>query len=112
MPWKSYRRVYCGAHCLARPEVPKLQHSATVLQFHAELETPHSVSAPASEPTSAKPTLYSTFLDSRPPSLEVSAIALITRLLDSYPSLRAHIVHLSAADALPLIREAKVHFPI
>ncbi|EIN03757.1 allantoinase [Punctularia strigosozonata HHB-11173 SS5] len=85
----------------------ELQNTPTVLQFHAELETHHAHSPPLPEPAPANPTLYSTFLNSRPPSLELSAISLITRLLASYPSLRAHIVHLSAADAIPLIKDAK-----
>jgi allantoinase len=72
-----------------------------VLAFHAELETD-----PAPTPTS-DPTLYSTFLDSRPTSLETAALGLITSLLPAYPALRTHIVHLSAAPALPLVRAAK-----
>jgi allantoinase len=39
--------------------------------------------------------------------MEVSAIRLITSLLPRYPTLRTHIVHLSAADALPLVSSAK-----
>ena len=53
------------------------------------------------------PISYETFLSSRPESLEVNAISLITRLQEKYPSLRCHIVHLSSSSALPLIRAAK-----
>lgn len=53
------------------------------------------------------PTLYSTFLDSRPEKLETDAISLITALQKVYPALRCHIVHLSASSALPLIRAAR-----
>ena len=53
------------------------------------------------------PTLYRTFLDSRPEKLETDAISLITALQVKYPHLRCHIVHLSASSALPLIRAAK-----
>jgi allantoinase len=73
----------------------------TVLAFHAELETSP---APAS---TADPTLYSTFLDSRPQSLETAALGLITSLLPSFPNLRTHIVHLSASSAVPLVQAAK-----
>jgi allantoinase len=52
-------------------------------------------------------TLYSTFLASRPQNLETDAISLITSLQRDYPSLRCHIVHLSAATALPTIRAAR-----
>lgn len=75
-----------------------------MLCFHAELEQ-NPAPVPAGGP--ADPTLYSTFLASRPQQLEIDAIALITRLHAEYPALRLHIVHLSAADALPLIRAAK-----
>ncbi|KAF7361870.1 Allantoinase [Mycena venus] len=75
--------------------------SSTVLLFHAEFDA-----SPA--PQSAQPsTSYSTFLNSRPEKLETDAISLINRLQRQYPSLRCHIVHLSAASALPLIRAAK-----
>ncbi|KAI0654832.1 allantoinase [Cubamyces menziesii] len=87
-----------------RGAMAELKDTSTVLCFHAELEnTPEKFSA--TEPSD--PTLYSTFLASRPQQLEVDAIALITRLHKEYPSLRLHIVHLSASDALPLIRAAK-----
>ncbi|CDO77124.1 hypothetical protein BN946_scf184606.g6 [Trametes cinnabarina] len=79
------------------------QDTPTVLCFHAELQ--RSSSAPTAEPSD--PTLYSTFLASRPQQLEVDAIELITRLHREFPSLRLHIVHLSAAAALPLVRAAK-----
>ncbi|KAI8971321.1 allantoinase [Trametes punicea] len=86
-----------------RQAMAELQDTPTVLCFHAELEK--SPGAQAAE--SLDPTLYSTFLASRPQQLEVDAIELITRLHKEFPSLRLHIVHLSAADALPLIRKAK-----
>lgn len=79
------------------------QYEPTVLLFHAELENPLSLTPPHS----SDPTLYETFLASRPEDLEVNAIALITRLQEKYPSLRCHIVHLSASAALDTIRAAK-----
>ncbi|RDB25078.1 Allantoinase [Hypsizygus marmoreus] len=81
----------------------ELQNTSTVLLFHAELDVSH-------EPTGSSgpdPTLYSTFLHSRPETLEMDAIALITRMQRKYPALRCHIVHLSAASALPVIRAAR-----
>ncbi len=80
------------------------QDSPTVLCFHAELDKSPETAASAD---AADPTLYSTFLASRPQQLEVDAIALITALHREFPKLRLHIVHLSAAAALPLIRAAK-----
>lgn len=73
-----------------------------MLCFHAELDT-----GSPSGPASPDPTLYDTFLASRPQQLEVDAIKLINSLHAKYPSLRLHIVHLSASSALPLIRAAK-----
>lgn len=49
---------------------------------------------------------YHDFLRSRPPAMEVEAIALLIELLRETGG-RAHIVHLSTAEALPLIARAK-----
>jgi allantoinase len=82
----------------------------TVILFHAELDSPgNAYGVPAEvDDQPDDPTLYSSFLKSRPQELETDAIALITRVQRKYPSLRCHIVHLSAASALPLIRSAKL----
>jgi len=82
----------------------QIEHEPSVLLFHAELESSPS---PAPPHTSADPTLYETFLASRPEDLEVNAITLITQLQEKYPSLRCHIVHLSASSALGAIRAAR-----
>ncbi|TFK84933.1 allantoinase [Polyporus arcularius HHB13444] len=87
-----------------RQAMHELKDSPTVLCFHAELDKSPEPTASAD---AADPTLYSTFLASRPQQLEVDAIALITALHREFPKLRLHIVHLSAAAALPLIRAAK-----
>jgi allantoinase len=81
-----------------RPD--QLQGTSALILFHAELGS--TADHPHSDPTN-----YSTFLDSRPESLETDALALILRLARRYPSLRFHIVHLSASSALPLIRRAR-----
>lgn len=49
---------------------------------------------------------YASFLQSRPPASEVSAIATVIRQAEATGA-RVHIVHLSSADALPLIADAK-----
>ena len=72
--------------------------------FHAEL---NCTSGGILETTIADPTSYDTFLRSRPDSFEFSAIDLIVSLNKQYPSLRTHVVHLSSATALPLIKDAK-----
>jgi len=77
---------------------------STVLLVHAEIETGSSwsQSVPHSDPAD-----YATFLKSRPQKLETDAISLITMLQHEFPSLRCHIVHLSASDAIPIVRKAK-----
>ena len=79
-------------------------HPSTVLAFHAELDTQEG---PLLDVSSHNQTHYSTFLASRPQYLEVNATTLITQLQAHFSSLRCHIVHLSAASALPIIRKAK-----
>ncbi|GAA5988602.1 hypothetical protein JCM5350_005763 [Sporobolomyces pararoseus] len=85
----------------------ELEEAKSLFLFHAELEEPtshtHSHSS-ASEPDASA---YSTFLSSRPPSLEDSAISLILRCASQHPTLRTHIVHLSASSALPTLHEAR-----
>ena len=51
---------------------------------------------------------YATFLHSRPQSLETFAIENILRLSHLAPSLNLHIVHLSASNAIPILREARL----
>lgn len=50
---------------------------------------------------------YTTFLHSRPQSLEIFAIENILKLAHLAPSLNLHIVHLSASDAIPILRAAR-----
>lgn len=72
-----------------------------MLLFHAELgdRTEHH--------EHLDPRHYSTFLDSSPPKMEMDAISMVAELSAQYPTLRTHIVHLSASSALPLLREAR-----
>ncbi|KAF8577072.1 allantoinase [Ramaria rubella] len=77
-----------------------LEPTSSVLLFHAELGSQLG-------PESRDPTVYDTFLKSRPDSLEFSAIDLIISLNKHYPALRTHIVHLSSATPLSLIKDAK-----
>lgn len=76
---------------LARLDVPLL--------LHAELDL-------GAAESSGAPQDYQTFLDSRPPSWEVAAIEMAIELVRE-TGCRAHIVHLSAADALDAIQAAK-----
>lgn len=92
----------------------ELKDSATTLMFHAEMIPPITDSVgddvqrahPPLAPTGPL-THYSTFLDSRPPSFETYAIAEILSLAHLAPELQLHIVHLSAIEAIPMLREAR-----
>lgn len=92
----------------------ELADEPTTLMFHAEMVPPvtKSVSAEvqSSEPPAA-PTgpleAYSTFLDSRPSEFETCAIERIMSMAHLAPNLQLHIVHLSAMEAIPILREAR-----
>ncbi|CED84512.1 allantoinase [Phaffia rhodozyma] len=92
-----------------RKAMTKLSGHGVPLLFHAELDTLVQTSAPSSSCASSTtdPTLYSTFLESRPDSFETTAIDLIISLAKEFPEVPVHIVHLSSAKALPSIRKAK-----
>ncbi|CAG7846420.1 Allantoinase [Serendipita indica DSM 11827] len=79
----------------------KLEDTDAALLFHAELDV-HEDSQPDADPHD-----YSTFLASRPQQMELAAINMITRLQASYPSVRCHIVHLTASSAIPIIKRAR-----
>ncbi len=92
----------------------ELKDSATTLMFHAEMIPPITDSVgdhvqrsnPPLEPKGAL-TSYSTFLQSRPPAFETCAVSEILSLAHLAPELQLHIVHLSAIEAIPMLREAR-----
>ncbi|XP_051986690.1 allantoinase, mitochondrial isoform X1 [Xyrauchen texanus] len=78
----------------------QLQGTDSVLLFHAEQEVQHPVA------DEGDPCEYSTFLRSRPDIMEFEAIRTVTQLCLQY-QVRCHIVHLSSAQPLDLIRDAR-----
>lgn len=50
---------------------------------------------------------YSTFLESRPPAFETYAVEEVLSLAHVAPNLPLHIVHLSAVECIPLLKEAR-----
>ncbi|XP_071999349.1 allantoinase, mitochondrial-like isoform X2 [Engystomops pustulosus] len=78
----------------------ELKGTNSVLLFHAELEDTRST------PVTGDPTQYETFLTSRPDQMEVAAVEMVADLCLLY-KVRCHIVHLSSARSLPIIRKAK-----
>lgn len=79
--------------------MPELKRLGRPLLVHAEVEKPVDVSA-------RDPRSYLTYLASRPPTFEEDAITLVSRLCRQTGA-RTHVVHHSAATALPLIRAAR-----
>ncbi|KAJ6106255.1 hypothetical protein N7512_009772 [Penicillium capsulatum] len=73
----------------------ELADEPTTLMFHAEMVPPITASA------------YSTFLASRPAEFETCAIERILSMAHLAPNLQLHIVHLSAMEAIPMLREAR-----
>jgi allantoinase len=91
-----------------------LSSTPTTLMFHAEMIPPITASVGDDVQTSLPPlspsgplTSYSTFLSSRPPAFETYAIEEILSLSHLAPELQLHIVHLSAVEAIPLLRAAR-----
>ncbi len=84
-----------------RKAMPILRDAGVPLLVHAEIES--ELSSVAGDPS---PRLYANYLHSRPKEWEDRAVAMvIDRVRET--GARAHIVHLSSANALALIRAAK-----
>ncbi|KAL6427571.1 hypothetical protein ACFW04_008806 [Cataglyphis niger] len=79
----------------------ELLPTKTVLAFHAEYEQNERTNSLIDDPN-----LYDTFLHSRPDHMEVDAVKLICDWCTKY-NYRCHIVHLSSAECLALINDAK-----
>ncbi|KAM0327004.1 hypothetical protein ACHAQA_006125 [Verticillium albo-atrum] len=91
-----------------------LKGTPTTLMFHAEMIPPIADSVGDAVQQSQPPlaptgelTSYDTFLASRPPSFETYAIDQILSLAPIAPELHLHIVHLSAAQAIPTLKLAR-----
>lgn len=93
-----------------------LADEPTTLLFHAEMDTPatsatdftaHTDLPDGGHESSHPMTEYQDFLNGRPPVLELRAIESILTKAYLAPNLPLHIVHLSSAEAIPLLREAR-----
>jgi allantoinase len=81
-----------------REAMPELTRLGALLIVHAEL--------PGSITDGAGGADYQSFLASRPRVAENEAVELMVRLSREFDT-RVHIVHLSSADAIPVLREAQ-----
>ncbi len=82
-----------------REAMPELTRLDAMLIVHAELPGPIKTEIDRAES-------YESFLKSRPRAAENEAVALMVRLSREFGT-RVHIVHLSSADAVPLLRSAQ-----
>ncbi|HET9211181.1 MAG TPA: allantoinase AllB, partial [Thermoanaerobaculia bacterium] len=87
-----------------RTAMRELAHHGAVLLAHAELPGP--IEAAAGIWTEGSPAEYDRYLRSRPDAAEVDAVELLIRLCRE-TGCRVHIVHVSSAEALPLIKRAR-----
>jgi len=87
-----------------RAALPHVARTGLPLLVHAELPGP--IETAAKNLADEDWTLYDTYLHSRPEEAELSAIRLLLSLCREY-KFRLHIVHLSAASALPELRAAR-----
>lgn len=83
-----------------------LRGSGLPLLAHAEVAGPIDRATEILQRMNADWRKYSTYLASRPDEAEVEAIAVLIRLAEEFES-PLHIVHLSSAEALPLLAEAR-----
>lgn len=91
------------------PEFPPLDDAGLTLAMRqlAELDSLLIVHAEAAGHIgAASGRQYGSFVQSRPPEAEVAAIARVIELARAH-SARVHVLHLSAADALPLLAAAQ-----
>ncbi|MGD0739861.1 MAG: allantoinase AllB [Terracidiphilus sp.] len=89
-----------------RAALEKLRGTGLPLLAHAEVAGPVGAATQALDRMSADWHKYSTYLRSRPDDAEVEAIALLISLAEEFQT-PIHIVHLSSAQALPLLRDAR-----
>ena len=84
--------------------MPVIAKLGLPLLVHAELPGPSDAANAAL--VGADPRRYANWLASRPPEAEVVAIQFVIALASEF-GCRVHIVHLSSADALPILARAR-----
>jgi len=87
-----------------RAALPHIARTGLPLLVHAELPAP--IDEASASLARADWSFYETYLQSRPEEAELSAIRMLLSLCREY-NFRLHIVHLSAAKAVPELRAAR-----
>jgi allantoinase len=82
--------------------LPHIARTGLPLLVHAELAAPIDAAVSRLNAANADWRSYATYLASRPDAAELDAIALLIDLCRTY-RFRLHIVHLSTAEALPML---------
>ncbi|XP_059054411.1 allantoinase-like [Achroia grisella] len=82
----------------------ELEGTGTVLAFHAEIEEDNITLR--NNIKKKDPEEYTTYLETRPPSMELNAIKLINNFVQK-TDVRVHIVHVSSANVVPMLEEAR-----
>lgn len=98
---REFRHV--GESALRAAMLELARHRA-VLLVHAELPGP--IAAAAGVWAEGSPTEYGRYLRSRPDAAEVEAVALLIRICRE-TGCRVHVVHVSSAEVLPLLKSAR-----
>lgn len=86
--------------------MPVLRDTGTTLLVHAEAPGPLDLAEATLKAEGADPRRYATYLRSRPKAAEDEAIAMVIGLAEQHRC-PVHIVHLSSATALPMIKAAQ-----
>lgn len=81
-----------------RAAMPMIAQHDLPLLVHAEISNARSVYD--------NPRSYQTYLASRPHAWELEAVAMMIKLCEEYDC-RVHIVHLSSAEAIPMLQRAR-----
>lgn len=89
-----------------RAALQELKGTRLPLLAHAEVAGPVEAATAELNWASEDWCKYATYLASRPDEAEIDAIALLIRLAEEFQT-PIHIVHLSSARALPLIKDAR-----
>jgi allantoinase len=89
-----------------RRGMKKLAELGATLLVHAELPGPLQDAEAALASAALSPRAYASWLRARPRRAEDLAVELVASLSGEYET-RAHVVHLSSSDALPIVKRAK-----
>jgi len=89
-----------------RNVMPVLAQLRAPLLVHAELPEPIEAATREVRADDLDRRVYSTYLSSRPPAAEIEAVQMVIDLARRY-HVRVHVVHVSSAEIVRMMREAR-----